>query len=43
MLVTGGSGFIGACLVRELIAEGQEVHLILRAESQTLGMLSADL
>jgi nucleoside-diphosphate-sugar epimerase len=35
VLVTGGSGFIGACLVRELIAEGQDVHLLLRGESQT--------
>jgi nucleoside-diphosphate-sugar epimerase len=34
VLVTGGSGFIGACLVRELIADGQDVHLMLRPESQ---------
>jgi nucleoside-diphosphate-sugar epimerase len=35
VLVTGGSGFIGACLVRELIADGQDVHLMLRPESPT--------
>jgi len=35
VLVTGGSGFIGACLVRELIAAGCDVHLMLRAESRT--------
>jgi nucleoside-diphosphate-sugar epimerase len=35
VLVTGGSGFIGACLVRELIAAGRDVHLMLRPESQT--------
>jgi nucleoside-diphosphate-sugar epimerase len=33
VLVTGGAGFIGACLVRQLIAEGQEVHLLLRPGS----------
>jgi UDP-glucose 4-epimerase len=30
VLVTGGSGFIGANLVRRLRADGHEVHLILR-------------
>ena len=34
ILVTGGSGFVGACLVRELIAEGHEVHLVLRGSSR---------
>jgi nucleoside-diphosphate-sugar epimerase len=34
VLVTGGSGFIGACLVRNLIAQGQDVHLLLRPESR---------
>jgi nucleoside-diphosphate-sugar epimerase len=33
VLVTGGSGFIGACLVRTLVAEENEVHLVLRRES----------
>jgi nucleoside-diphosphate-sugar epimerase len=35
VLVTGGNGFIGACLVRDLIAAGQDVHLLLRPESNT--------
>jgi nucleoside-diphosphate-sugar epimerase len=35
ILVTGGSGFVGASLVRSLLAEGHEVHLILRAASNT--------
>jgi nucleoside-diphosphate-sugar epimerase len=30
VLITGGSGFIGACLARDLIGGGQEVHLLLR-------------
>jgi nucleoside-diphosphate-sugar epimerase len=32
-LVTGASGFIGACLARDLIAGGREVHVVLRKES----------
>jgi nucleoside-diphosphate-sugar epimerase len=35
VLVTGASGFIGACVVRELIARGNEVHVLLRANSQS--------
>jgi nucleoside-diphosphate-sugar epimerase len=35
VLITGASGFIGAYLARDLIAAGQEVHLVLRAESDT--------
>lgn len=31
-LITGGSGFIGANLVRKLIKENQEVHLFLRKD-----------
>jgi nucleoside-diphosphate-sugar epimerase len=34
VLITGGSGFIGACLARDLIAEGHDVHLLLRPESK---------
>ena len=30
VLVTGGSGFVGACAVRELVRRGQEVHVFLR-------------
>jgi transketolase len=33
--VTGGSGFIGACLARRLIAAGHKVYLLLRPEAQT--------
>ena len=33
VLVTGGTGFVGANLVRRLVADGHEVHLLLRSES----------
>jgi nucleoside-diphosphate-sugar epimerase len=33
VLITGGGGFIGACLARRLIADGHEVHLVLRPET----------
>jgi nucleoside-diphosphate-sugar epimerase len=33
LLITGASGFIGACLTRDLIASGHEVHTIVRKES----------
>ncbi len=32
ILITGGSGFIGACLARDRIAAGANVHLLLRPE-----------
>ncbi len=34
-LVTGGSGFIGSVLLRRLIGAKQNVHILLRKESQT--------
>jgi len=37
-LVTGASGFIGAALTRRLLAEGWEVHLVLRASSSADGL-----
>jgi nucleoside-diphosphate-sugar epimerase len=33
VLITGASGFVGACLARDLIAEGHHVHLLLRPEA----------
>ena len=35
VFVSGGSGFIGACLVRRLVEEGREVHLLLREGART--------
>jgi nucleoside-diphosphate-sugar epimerase len=35
ILITGGSGFIGAYLARALIAAGHDVHLVLRREANT--------
>jgi nucleoside-diphosphate-sugar epimerase len=32
VLITGGSGFLGACLVSNLVAESHDVHLLLRPE-----------
>ena len=37
-LVTGASGFVGAALTRRLLAEGWDVHLVLRASSSTDGL-----
>jgi nucleoside-diphosphate-sugar epimerase len=34
ILVTGGSGFVGACLVRRLLGEGRDVSLVLRPEAK---------
>lgn len=35
VLLTGASGFVGACLARRLLKDGHEVHLLLRKEAQT--------
>ena len=35
ILITGASGFIGSVLLRRLVEQKQEVHLILRKESKT--------
>lgn len=34
-LVTGGTGFVGANLVRRLLADGDDVHLLVRPSHQT--------
>ena len=34
VFVTGGSGFVGACLVRALLDRGHEVHALLRPNSR---------
>ena len=33
ILVTGATGFIGACLTRQLLHDGHEVHMFTRLES----------
>ena len=33
VLVTGATGFIGACLTRQLVADEQDVHIFVRTES----------
>src|SRR5438067_1312136 len=33
VLVTGASGFLGACLTRALVADGHEVHVLLREQT----------
>ena len=33
ILVTGGTGFVGSCLVRRLAGEGHEVHMLVRHSS----------
>lgn len=33
VLVTGGGGFVGACLTRNLLQEGHAVHLLLRPQT----------
>lgn len=37
-LLTGASGFVGAALTRRLLADGWEVHLLLRQGSATAGL-----
>jgi len=32
-LITGAAGFVGSCLLRELIRRNEDVHIILRSES----------
>src|SRR6266478_5088789 len=34
VFITGASGFIGACLARDLITSGHDVHLALRREAK---------
>jgi len=34
VFITGGTGFIGGCLLRRLLDEGKEVHLLLRDAAQ---------
>lgn len=40
--VTGGSGFIGANLIHELVARGHSVRALLRSGSDTRGLVGAD-
>jgi len=42
VLITGGTGFIGACLARDLIAAGDDVHLLLRRESRMWRLRGTD-
>lgn len=42
ILITGASGFIGASLARELIAAGDEVHVLLRREASRWRLAGLD-
>lgn len=39
-LITGGTGYVGSCLTKRLVAEHWEVHLIVRAESDLAALAS---
>lgn len=42
ILITGATGFIGACLARALVAQGQDVHVTVRNESSLWRLAGLD-
>lgn len=40
ILITGATGFIGACLVHQLVKDKDKIHIILRRNSDTWGIKS---